>query len=541
MKRGRKHFSIQLNLKDFLSPKSLKSALKNLVLPPNKFPKEFLVEEENFFCAGYFVCYNRKLSVEDVMEYCKKGKWKEIAHLVGDFLILFVDFSKNGLSILTDQTGKFPCFYFLTKDNLYISTSFSEVKRVLPSLSLDLEEAVDYIAGNTWPSNAGTVVKEIKAIPPATLFSFKKDLTFSLTPLLDVDRFLSESPKTEYASLDEFAEEFNKTLSMIISERLSAIGNLGFGADLSSGFDSSLVCYLLKKITNKPFKCYCQYSNSILDETDPKIVSEFAQKHGLDVRYISYDHLFPFSNKDFFELTKRKPKFRLEPKDEELLSHVVKDGNYLKFNGEGGDELYWSSPQAVEISTKFPIQQEYFISLWRIKYHIDRVLTSKGVDVLLDKRRYQKKKFYPLLISPSAVGVNLEDFDTSWDAGVWSITPFIDPRLIHIAMRIPRKNGQHRSKQEIWSKRTDVFTPSQFRKKVPTDKHHSRFLTEKRDFIISLLENSVLTKEGIIKNKEIVSNLKKGNTEFYLAGDVPNYLKEALKLEYFIRSNNIKM
>ncbi|HBL52129.1 MAG: hypothetical protein A3D24_04110 [Candidatus Blackburnbacteria bacterium RIFCSPHIGHO2_02_FULL_39_13] len=510
---------------------------KGFVLPERTFPPSFHLTGKGFFCAGYFVCYNKKVTFEEIVELCKEGGWDLLGNLVGDFLIIYCDFAKNEIFLLTDQTGKFPCFFSVEDDKFVLSTDFETVKDKLSSLTLNIGAAFGLISRQILVSDQ-TVVAEINQVPPATLLKIKNDFSYSLTPLVDLDKFL-EQRQQPYASAEKFSNDFLLSLKRTIAERLSSIEHLPFAGDISSGFDSSLVVYLLKKQTKKSFKCYCGISKYTLGDTHPKIVEELAQKYGLIIKYINEDPFYPFASKNDLKRAAKIPNQIAEGLLFHFYSYPAKEGIKIEFTGEGGDEIY--KAHAMDVLSPFPVQEEYFWTVKKLKFGLDKIFTDKGIQALLDKERFQRKKIFPSIISPSAILVNSGLFPVYWETGIWPMTPFIDPRLVQLARMIPRKGSKALSKQEIWKTREEIFAPSQFRPKEGPVGHVQLFLDKKQDFIISVLKKSILAQKGWIKASEIIDDMKKGDTHKYLEGDALSFLLATLQLEYFIQQNNIKI
>ena len=321
-----------------------------------------------------------------------------------------------------------------------------------------------------------------------------------------------------------------------------ALGKYDFGAEISSGFDSSLICYLLKKNSLKSFNSYCEIAKAAIKDTQADVVQEFAQKHSLEVKFIPYDHLFPFSTKDDLEWVKQGPSLIQKSQAYNFFLTIGKDGNLARFTGDGGDEAYWSNDEVLSLKLKYPIQKHYFESISLRKYGIDKILSEKGSKALFDKERYKNKNTYPLFVSNSSATLLTSTFPLCWETKVWPITPFMDTRLIQIARGIPSK-GKEKSilKQEIWKGRDDIFTKRQFREKGGTEEHYQRFLKEKRKFVKSVLKNSLLGEKGWVKSSEILSDVSKGIIKPYIEGEKMSYLINLLEIEYFIQENNVRV
>lgn len=534
----RKHFFFEIS-KD-TKQKSTEEIVKNLQLPENKLPPRFLKKDGGFIIGGYFVSYHPKITIEELVDLCRNEFWTKIAQIQGDFLIFYFDRKRESLFVLTSQNGKFPCYFYIKNHKKIISTSLREIFKRVDLPKIDIEKALEFIYRDIHISDK-TIIKNIRALPPATLCEFKAGGACKLTPLLNVNEILNP-PIQEFSSLGDFGNAFVEVLEELVKERLAALDDFKYCAEISSGFDSTLVCYLLKKNSSRPFTCYSEIAESALSDTQPEVVKDFANKHTLKVKFIKYDDFYPFSTKKDLELIKDGPSYIQKSQFHNFLDILQKGGNLARFTGEGGDEAYWSSLDALNLELRYPAQKRFFDFQTLRNYGIDKILTKKGVEKLLKKERFKEKNYYPLYISHSLATLFINFFPLAWEKEVWPMSPFEDARLIELARSIP-SGGVNRLqlKQKMWQERMDIFTKSQFIEKRGTEAHYSRFLTEKRDFIISTLKNSRLAERGWVRSSEIIDNITKGEIDIYYKGDAIVYLTNFLELEYFIQQNNIKV
>jgi len=531
--RNIKHFFLDLPKKPFAT-----EVIKRLTLPQRVFPPRFMVKKEKFFCGGYFICYNKEVAVKEIVRACRSGNWKRLANLTADFLIVYADYVANEIFLLTGQAGGFPCYFSTTGNRLVVSTDFGAVKKNLSSFSLNASSVFDYLYFNYVTTLTDeTIISEITQIPPGTLLRIKSDLSYSLTPLVDLETFLAQHQEP-YQSMEEFANGFVFALEEVVAEHLQALGQLDFSADLSSGFDSSLICYVLKRRSKKQFPCYSLISSYSLGDTNPKAVSEFAWKHNLKIKFINAETFYPFASAHDLDWTTK----HFYPADHgqelrfQLFSLGAKNKARVAFHGYGGDELYTTF--LMDESRRFAIQKEYFYAVMGLKWGIDRIFTGDGIEILLSRKRFAKKKFYPSIIAPSAIAERFCYFPTYWETGIWGISPMTDPRLIQFARRIPHDGRKPPAKQRLWRHRKDIFVPSQFVKKGDYQGQIGQFLTKKRGWVISVLENSILAEKGWIKTSEIIDNIRKGKIEIYLKEPLI-LLHNVLRLEYFLQHNKL--
>ena len=505
-------------------------------LPERKFPPSFKVVEKNFFCGGYFICYNRNITPKDIVKICQSGKWGYLANLVADFLIIYIDYFSNEAFVLTGQMGGFPCYFSKVDNKVVLSTDFGVVKDSLSSLSLNVNSVFDYLYFNYVTTLTDeTIISEISQLPPATLLRIDNHLSLTLTPLVDLKGFL-DMPQKSYGQVAKFADEMILRLEKLLPRYLQSLGRIKFGADLSSGFDSSLVCYALKKTTKRDFSCYSLISRYGLGDTNPEAVQEFACKHKLKVNFVNSEKFYPFANVHDLRWTTKH--FYPADHGQELRFQFFSAGKKEEkaiFHGYGGDELYTAF--LMEEDRRFSIQREYFYAVMGLKWGIDKIFTKEGIEILLDRKRFAKKRFYPSIIAPSAIAERFYYFPIHWETEIWGISPLTDPQLILFARQIPHYHRKPPRKQEIWQHRKDVFVPSQFVEKGDYQRQIGQFLTKKTDWVVSLLENSVLAKKGWIKTSKIIDDICHGGIETYLKEPLI-LLHNVLRLEYFLQHNN---
>ncbi len=509
---------------------------REIKLPERKFPPRFIVSTKNFFCGGYFVCYNQQITAKEIAKACQGRNWGYLANLIADFLVIYADYSSKEFFVLTGQLGGFPCYFFKAGDKLVLSTDFGLVKENLSSVTLNKNSVFDYLYFNYVTTlTAETIISEITQVPPGTLLRIDSNFSFSLTPLVDLKNFLDVSLEP-YNSVAEFADDTVVALGKLVSSYLETLGQVKFGADLSSGFDSSLVCYVLKKESKKKFPCYSLISRYSLGDTNPEAVQEFARKHKLKLNFLKAEPFYPFAKAHDLAWTKK----HFYPGDHgqelrfQLFSLGARDEVKAIFHGYGGDELY--SAFLIGENRRFSIQREYFYAVAGLKWGIDKIFTEEGIGVLLDRDRFAQKRFYPSIIAPSAIAERFYYFPIYWETGVWGISPMSDPRLILFARQIPHQDRKVPSKQEIWQHRKDIFVPSQFVKKGDYQKQIGQFLIKKKDWVIPVLENSILAKRGWINASEIINDIHQGKIEEYLKEPLI-VLHNVLRLEYFLQHN----
>lgn len=517
-----------------------------LHLPQKKFPPKFLVEDKKGFCGGYFASYNKAVDKQELFNLCKKNRWDFFGDLEGEFLIFFSDFESEEIHIIVDQNGKFPCYFSLDKEKLIISPDFGLVARELKQRSLNLNYAFDFLNSSHFLYQTDeTILREVKQIPVGTVLSISPDFNFNIDTIVDVGGFLKKKVPV-FNTVEDFSNKFLVKLEEIVEEKVRILDRLGikYASDLSTGFDSTLVSYLLKKVSTRSFKCITQESPYIIKDTDPKVARRFAEKHKLDYETLlltdeflalsdfdirwTAEHLYPATHsKLIFTQAKR----------------LSNRGISVWFNGFGGDEIYGSPNIDTEIL--FHPQIVYFRSF--VSHNRDNqlslVLNSKGLAYFLDHERFRQKNYFPIIHSPSALYVHLIHFPIYWETDVWPITPFVDRRLAEVARGMPvLKNGKLPTKFDVWKNHTEIFVESQFRPGGHMSDLFKRYLIERKPTALEILSNSKLEKTGLFRIRDIRNDISGGVEGKYLQDyGVNTVLMNLLYLEVFLQKNKVKI
>jgi hypothetical protein len=538
-----KHLFLNLSRDLLVMAKSTSQIIPHIKIPNRQFPKPVFVYNDKFICVGYFVSFEEEILNDQIFEMCKNGRWNELANKIADFIIISIDCNSHKLNILTSHSGKFPCFYSIENNQIVISTSFHLVDETLKNRTLDIGEAVELV---TWSQalypREETLYKQIRQLPLATLLTVNSDFNVTTEPLLLIEEILENGRALLFLDEKDFIDEFERTIKIIMNDYLRAIDGVEFSTDLSSGLDSSLVTYWLKKLTHRHFVCHSMFSPLIYEDSDPEIVNKFSKIHGLTTKFIDITEQYPFTNLD--KIDNAKHDFYVTDYALEKVSYAL---NYISdsgrkeialFTGHGGDELYYSS--ALENTLRFGVQQTYFDLSDYSKTWLSSVLTPKGIEILMDKKRFLSKRNYP---SPSTYSVSVLGqmyFPLFWESGVWPLTPLDDPRLMNVFRRMPKSlQGKKDTKLKLCSLMQDVFVKEQFVPKSGPDKLRLRFLTEKKDLVISVLKKSILGYLGLVKNLELIDKLKKEDSALFTDLAISISLQALTQLEIFLQKSDL--
>ena len=437
----KEHFQCSLNLLDDRKSK--------ITIPSRTIPKDFSVDQDEFFCGGYFIGYDCSYTKEKIVDLFKNSQFSSMARKSADFLILFINKQSKEIFVLTGQTGKFPCYFAIENNILFLSTNFAWVAKQIQKKTININYVSQFIInGNASLITEETLFKEIKQIPPAILLTVSQDQNITLTICGGMPSIIKEKDKLQYSI---FASKVLSLLEQLIEERLNTIKNTPYIIELSSGYDSSLVAAILAKKTKGTL-----HAQSIISNLSPKnnvkeITQKFAQKHKINVKFVNIDTIFPFSTATELQFTQEY----FYPADNSFdfvptRYNFARDEEFAVFNGNGGDELYMGGRH---LSLLYPIQIEYFKTISNLKLGLKEIFTREILEYLTSQKRFTKLNLFANEIPSSTLTFNLQHFPVYWETNTWGMSPFTDIRMAQLSVFAPKNT----SKYEIWKDRHDIF------------------------------------------------------------------------------------
>jgi len=436
MKLNKNYFEARININN-LRGGLLSEIISEVKIPNRKLPRPFFVQDDHSFCVGYFLSYDAHLDGDLILSICKRGDWKLLANWIADLLVLYVDTRAGEIKVMNGQTGKFPCFFSVEEGWVTISTSFFNVRRHLRRLDINLDEVVDSIVWNQASfTSESTIFKQIRRLPPAALLSIDRDLKTQMSPLINRLDMLKERVEP-FQTAEEFTSALLDRVLQVVKRHSQAVNGSRIAAELSSGFDSGLVVYMLKNVNVGQFTAYTDYSPYMTEDTNIDTVRKFCQKHGIVDRLNDISELFPFSEIKKLEESKGEDYVTDHGFENHWWFHrTVSGGSEVAlFTGDGGDEMYGMYD---DTWIRFPIQFNYLSTVGLESWNIGEILTDMGKDILFGKGRYSAKTYYPSPFSSSVTALGQLYFPTFWETGVWPLRPLADPRISEVIKQIPK-------------------------------------------------------------------------------------------------------
>ncbi|MBI2008158.1 hypothetical protein HYS82_00700, partial [Candidatus Amesbacteria bacterium] len=463
-----------------------------------------------------------------------------LGRLDSDYLILGVDESANEIVAASSLSGKFPVYFGIIDGKLVLSTDFGKIARLLPLVKVNTSSLLDYLyTGYFLYITRETPVEGVYKLPPGHRLRVNSELKFKIEPIITAGEFLSE-PVEYFKSREKFQEAVLQELKRTVRKMSTAVEDAKLTADLSCGFDSTLLAYVLKSERIDDRCHFFSYiSRKDTGDTRRELVEEFAKRHGLNLNIWDETEVVTFSEIDvewtkshFFPGTHAALKELLVQK----YKREVMGARYVTFHGYGGDELYMAF--MIHHDIERIIRDELNWVEEGVKAGIGKIFTRDALDMLRERKRFEVGGLYFSPLATTALEWFL--FPVYWEFEDWGLLPYNSLRLNQIARGIPKKDGIPLRKQQIWQGRTDIFVPGQFRQKLPYDDHVMQIFDKRIDFLATVLENSVLERLGLVNAKKMKEEILQGKGGEYFKNLLPVFIN-LIRAEIFLQNLSKKI
>ena len=265
------------------------------------------------------------------------GVCATLAKLNGMFAFAAYDTHSQTLFLARDQVGIKPLYYGVV-DGRFVFASEMRALGGLKSLSIDYASITSFMRYRYIPT-PHSIYRDIHKLQPGHLLQI--DTT---EPQLNVEPIAYWQLKTfaEKESLDLSAEEAADKLEHILSNaiRNQLVSDVPIGAFLSGGVDSSLVCAMAAKVSDRPLRTFSiGFDDADLDEAvyARAIASHLGTEH--TELYVSHN--------DLLASMQKLPQLCDEPFADAsvlptlLVSQMARTHVTVALSGDGGDELFW--------------------------------------------------------------------------------------------------------------------------------------------------------------------------------------------------------
>jgi asparagine synthase (glutamine-hydrolysing) len=252
--------------------------------------------------------------------------------LDGMFALAIYDTQSRELLLARDRLGEKPLYYARTRGGLVFA---SELKALLvvDGLSPTVSERglFDYLALRYVPDPA-TIFDEVFSVQPGTWLHFDERgrsqehawYTFDVVAPFEGDA-------------EDFVDAVDAALTAAVRTRL--VADVPVGALLSSGIDSSLVCALAARLTNRSLHCFgAGFAGDAADETPQ--ARAIAEHLGLPFEALSIEGSDLLQSAEGFGALLDEPNGDRSCVPTYLLSRLIRSHVTVAVSGDGGDELF---------------------------------------------------------------------------------------------------------------------------------------------------------------------------------------------------------
>lgn len=271
--------------------------------------------------------------------YIKLGK-NFLNKLRGMFAFAIYDRFEKKLFLSRDRLGKKPLFYYLDRSKkvfLFGSEIKAILKHPLVKKELNHGEIVNYLRYRYIPS-------------PETFFVGVKKVLPGFYGEIDLNLNLKFKKHWDIPPQKNIPDNFQEAREIIESEikksvKLRLRSDVGFGAYLSGGIDSSLVVAFMSKFGVNPLKTFSVGYD--VGESELKYAEIVSKRFG------TYHNNLVVSFKDYMQNLERLIYFRDAPVTEPadipiyLMSKMASKSVKMVLTGEGSDEIFGGYPKYV--------------------------------------------------------------------------------------------------------------------------------------------------------------------------------------------------
>lgn len=262
-----------------------------------------------------------------------------LKQLNGIFAFGFYDQVKNELIVVRDHLGIKPLYYAETPKGLIFA---SELKALLADASLDRSidhQTLLYQLSYMWAPGKHTMFRHIHKLEPGHAIIVRDG------KIAQLKKFYTQ-PVYEPSTSDSFAElqeELRETLYRSVESQM--VSDVPIGAFLSGGLDSSaIVAMMVKANPARDFKCY---TISLDGENEPGIVDDLpyaravAAHLNVAMTEVSIDSDSVVKNIERFIFHADEPQGDPAPINALLISEVARsEGTKVLLSGAGGDDIF---------------------------------------------------------------------------------------------------------------------------------------------------------------------------------------------------------
>ena len=519
---------------------------KNIIVAQNGEIYNFIEIQEELKQEG--IRFDTHSDTEVILRAYEYYGTKCFEKFNGMFAISIHDKNKNKLILGRDRLGVKPLYVYQKDDELHFS---SEIKSFLSfkyfDKTIDNQSIHNYMKFNYIPI-PNTIYKYVKHIEPATYYEIDIDtLEMKRTKYWEIENIEENQNVTE----DEIIDQIDEILTDAIKIRLRS--DVGIGAFLSGGLDSSLVCAMTKKKFNISLNSYSiGFKEKRFDESIyAKQVAEYCDInnniHILESNIIELWNTTTWHNDQPHGDISFIPTF--------ILSEFAAKDYKLVFTGDGADEAFAGYTKYFSIldndmdkyfdSISLIKDDDDFNKLYldKFKNNVDYEIPSKIFNDIINEvnNKDDINKILHFDTRQLLPGNNLVKPDKMAMANsLETRSPLLDYRLFELIQTIPGKYKlQDGETKYILKKFALKYLPHDivYRKKqmftVPVGEW---FKTNLKDYVVDIITSESLKNRGIFNITYLNKILDEHINE---KKDYTRELRAIVNLELWFRKFNV--
>ncbi len=284
--------------------------------------------------------FKTKSDTEVLLKLFENEGIKFLKKLRGMFAFAIYDRYEKKLFFARDRLGKKPLFFYIDK-NEKIFIFASEIKAILKhplvKRDLNIKEVVNFLRYRYVPSPE-TFFKDIKKVLPGYYGEIGSDLNISFKKYWEIPEQIEE-PRDFYEAKELIEYEIKEAV------KLRLRSDVGFGAFLSGGIDSSLVVALMSEFGVNPLKTFSVGYD--VGESELKYARLISKKFNTIHNEIAVNY------EDYLENLEKLIYLRDAPVTEPadvpiyIMSKMASKSVKMVLSGEGSDEIFGGYPKYI--------------------------------------------------------------------------------------------------------------------------------------------------------------------------------------------------
>ncbi len=268
------------------------------------------------------------------------GVFETLPRLNGMFAFALWDRQRRCLTLARDRTGKKPLYYGWCGDSFLFGSELKAL-RAHPAFDPKIDrDALGLFVQYSWMPAPYSIYAGIRQLPAGTLLTVEDHASSHAAPeaywsAREIAVRGSRTPAT--MSLEQATDALEAVLREAVSRRM--VADVGLGAFLSGGIDSSVVVALMQSVSSKPVQTFSiGYHEERFNE---------AEHAKAIAAHLGTDHTELYvTPADCLEVIPKLPTLYDEPLADYsqiptfLVSRLARQKIKVALSGDGGDELF---------------------------------------------------------------------------------------------------------------------------------------------------------------------------------------------------------